>query len=118
MASQLLVRAKQFMERQKTRAVKLHREEKQNLALAAGGVTGLGTTVAAAFADQKMGAGAQWKVGPVPVVGIAGAVAIAPAFFLRKYPIAQAVSVAAGSTALNIAIYRYLVEEQITPGTP
>jgi hypothetical protein len=63
-----------------------------------------------------MGAGQQWKVGPVPVVGLVGAALLAPAFFTRKMPIVQAASVAAGTTAINLALYRYLVEEGITPG--
>jgi hypothetical protein len=118
MAHSLLVRAKQFMERKKAQTVRAARENQHTTALAVGGVSALGVTVAAAFADQKMGAGQQWKVGPVPVVAIAGAAALVPAFFTRKYPIAQAASVAAGTTGLNVALYRYLVEEGIEPGTP
>lgn len=118
MASSLLVRAKQMMERNKTRAVRTSRENQHITALAAGTAAGTGVTVAAAFADQKMGAGQQWKVGPVPVVAIFGAAALVPAFFTRKMPVVQAVSVAAGTTALNVALYRYLVEEGIEPGTP
>lgn len=117
MAHSLLVRAKNMIERNKTRAVKVARENQHATALAVGGVSSLGVTIAAAFADQKMGAGQQWKVGPVPVVAIAGAAALVPAFFTRKYPIAQAASVAAGSTGLNLALYRYLVEEGIEAGT-
>jgi hypothetical protein len=41
-----------------------------------------------------------------------------PAFFSRKMPIVQAASVAAGMTAINIAAYRYLVEEGISAGAP
>ena len=118
MASSLLVRAKNTIERAKTRTLRAARENQHTTALVAGGIASGGVTVAAAFADQKMGAGAQWKVGPVPVVGIAGAAMLVPAFFTRKMPIVQAASVAAGTTAINLAIYRYLVEEGITPGTP
>lgn len=118
MASSLLLRAKNTIERAKTRTVRAARENEKVTALAAGGIAGAGVTVAAAFADQKMGAGHQWKVGPVPVTAIAGAVAIIPAFFTGKMPIVQAASVAAGSTLLNIAMYRYLVEEAIDAGTP
>lgn len=107
-----------MMERNKTRAVKVARENQHATALAVGGVSALGVTVAAAFADQKMGAGQQWKLGPVPVVAIGGVAALIPAFFTRKYPIAQAASVAAGTTGINVALYRYLVEEGIEPGTP
>lgn len=117
MASSLLVRAKQMMERNKTRAVKAARENQHVTALASGSIASVGVTVAAAFADQKMGAGHQWKVGPVPVVAIAGAAALVPAFFTRKMPIVQAASVAAGTTGLNLALYRWLVEEGIEPGT-
>lgn len=118
MASSLLVRAKNTIERAKTRTVRAARENEHVTALAAGGVAGFGVTVAAAFADQKMGEGKQWKVGPVPVVAIAGAAMLAPAFFTRKMPIVQAASVAAGMTALNVSIYRYLVEEGIAAGAP
>ena len=118
MASSLLVRAKNTIERAKTRTIKAARENEHTTALIAGGIAGSGVAVAAAFADQKMGEGKQWKVGPVPVVAIFGAAAIAPAFFTRKMPIVQAASVAAGMTAINLAAYRYLVEEGIAPGTP
>lgn len=107
-----------MMERTKARTVRAARENQHVTALAVGGIAGAGVTVAAAFADQKMGGGQQWKVGPVPVVALAGAAALVPAFFTRKMPIAQAASVAAGTTGLNIALYRYLVEEGIAPGTP
>lgn len=106
-----------MMERNKTRAVKVARENQHVTALASGSIASVGVTVAAAFADQKMGAGHQWKVGPVPVVAIAGAAALVPAFFTRKMPIVQAASVAAGTTGLNLALYRWLVEEGIEPGT-
>lgn len=118
MASSLLVRAKNTLERAKTRTMRAARENQHTTALVAGGIAGTGTAVAAAYADQKMGAGQQWKVGPVPVVAIAGAAMLAPAFFTRKMPIVQAASVAAGMTAINIAAYRYLVEEGIEAGTP
>ncbi len=118
MASSLLVRAKNTIERAKTRTVRAARENEHVTALAAGGVAGFGVTVAAAFADQKMGEGKHWKVGPVPVVAIAGAAMLAPAFFTRKMPIVQAASVAAGMTALNLSVYRYLVEEGIAAGAP
>jgi len=117
MASSLLKRAAETIKRAKDRSVKAARENQHTTALIAGGIAGSGTAVAAAFADQKMGDGKQWKVGPVPVVAIGGAVALAPAFFTRKMPIVQAASVAAGTTALNIALYRYLVEEGIEAGT-
>lgn len=107
-----------MIERNKTRAIKAARENKHVTALAAGGIAGTGVAVAAAFADQKMGEGKQWKVGPVPVVAIGGAVALIPAFFTRKMPIAQAASVSAGMTGLNVALYRYLVEEGIEAGAP
>ena len=118
MASSLLVRAKNTIERAKTRTIRAARENQQVTALAAGGIAGVGVAVAAAFADQKMGDGKQWKVGPVPVTAIAGAAMLVPAFFTQKMPIVQAASVAAGSTALNLALYRYLVEEGIEAGTP
>ena len=118
MASSLLVRAKNTIERAKTRTIRAARENQQVTALAAGGIAGVGVTVAAAFADQKMGDGKQWKFGPVPVTAIAGAGMLVPAFFTQKMPILQAVSVAAGTTALNLALYRYLVEEGIEAGTP
>jgi hypothetical protein len=106
-----------MMERNKTRAVRVARENQHVTALAVGGIAGAGVTVAAAFADQKLGAGNQWKVGPVPGVAIVGAAALVPAFFTRKMPIVQAASVAAGTTGLNLALYRYLVEEGIEPGS-
>jgi hypothetical protein len=112
------VRAKNTIERAKARTARAAKENQHATALIAGGITGTGVTVAAAFADQKMGAGQQWKVGPVPVVAIGGVAALIPAFFTAKYPIAQAASVSAGTTALNLALYRYLVEEGIEAGTP
>lgn len=118
MASSLLLRAKNTIERAKTRTVRAAKENEKVTALAVGGIAGTGVAVGAAFADQKMGAGQQWKVGPVPVTAIAGAVALVPAFFTSKMPIVQAGSVSAGATLLNIALYRYLVEEGIEAGTP
>jgi hypothetical protein len=118
MASSILLRAKNTIERAKTRTIRAAKENEKTTALAVGGVAGLGVTVGAAFADQKMGAGQQWKVGPVPVTAIAGAAALVPAFFTSKMPIAQAASVAAGSSLLNLALYRWLVEEGIEAGTP
>jgi hypothetical protein len=106
-----------MLERNKARAVRVHREHKQEVALATGAGVGVATAVAAAFADQKMGAGQQWKVGPLPVVGVAGVAALVPAFFVKD-PIARAASVSAGMTAINISLYRYLQEEQIPAGTP
>lgn len=117
MASSLLVRAKNTIERAKTRGLRAARENQHTTALVAGGIAGAGVTVAAAFADQKMGAGNQWKVGPVPVTAIGGVAALVPAFFTRKMPIVQAASVAAGTTLLNISLYRFLVEEGIEPGS-
>lgn len=107
-----------MMKRTKERGIKVARENQHTTALVVGGLAGSGTAIAAAFADQKMGAGNQWKVGPVPVVAIGGLVALAPAFFTRKMPVVQAAAVSAGMTALNIAGYRLLVEEMIEPGTP
>lgn len=118
MASSLLVRAKNTLERAKTRSIRAARENQQVTALAAGGIASTGLAVAAAFADQKMGAGQQWKVGPVPIVAIAGAAALVPAFFTQKMPVVQSASVAGGMTLLNLALYRYLVEEGIEAGTP
>jgi hypothetical protein len=118
MASSILLRAKNMMERTKAKTQRLARENQHTTALVAGGIAGAGVSIAAAVADQKLGSGHQWKVGPVPVVGLAGAALLAPAFFTRKMPVAQAASVAAGTTAINLAIYRYLVEEVITSGEP
>lgn len=118
MASSLLVRAKNTIERAKQGAIRKARENQKTTALIAGGIASTGLTVAAAFADQKLGAGNQWKVGPVPVVGIVGAAALVPAFFTAKMPVVQAASVSAGMTGINLALYRYLVEEAIEAGSP
>jgi uncharacterized membrane protein len=118
MSTSLLKRAAETIKRTKDRTVKAARENQHTTALVASGIAGTGTAVAAAFADQKMGEGKQWKVGPIPAVAIAGAAALVPAFFTRKYPIVQAASVAAGMTAINISAYRYLVEEGIEAGAP
>ncbi len=114
-----------MLERNKSKVVKAAKENEKVTALVAGGAAGTGMAVAAAFADQKMGEGKQWKIfksddgtGGVPVVAIVGLASLAPAFFLNKSPIAQAVSISAGMTGLNIAGYRYLVEETIAPGKP
>lgn len=118
MATALIKRAAAYMANQKNRAMRAARENTHNTALVVGALSGTGTAVAAAFADQKMGAGNQWKVGPVPVVAAAGAVIAAPAFFLGKHPIAQAALAVAGGTAFNLGLYRYLIEEGIEAGTP
>jgi hypothetical protein len=126
MASSILLRAKNTIERTKARVVRAAKENEKTTALAVGGLTGTGVTVGLAFADQKMGNGHQWKLGAdangaggVPVGAIAGAITLAPAFFLGRMPIAQAASVAAGTTLLNVSLYRYLIEEGvIAPGTP
>jgi len=118
MSSSLLKRAAETIKRTKDRTIKAARENQHTTALVAGGIAGTGTAVAAAFADQKMGEGKQWKVADtVPVVAIAGAAMLVPAFFTRRMPIVQAASVAAGMTAINIAAYRYLVEEGISAGS-
>lgn len=118
MASSLLVRAREALKRTAHRTRKVALENEKTTALAVGGISSLGATIAAAFADQKMGEGAQWKVGPVPVTAIAGAGALVPAFFTQKYPIAQAASVQTGMTLLNIGLYRWLIAEGIEPGKP
>lgn len=110
------MRAKNTIERAKARGIRAARENQQTTALVVGGITGTTLAVGAAFADQKMGAGKQWKVGPVPVTAIAGVAALVPAFFLRKEPIAQAASVQGGMTLLNLSLYSYLREEVIEPG--
>ena len=115
MPSSILVRAKHLMERTKAKTQRLARENQHETALITAGIAGVGVTVAAAYADQKMGAGQQWKVGSIPVVGIAGAALLIPAFFTKKQPVVQAASVAAGTTGINLAIYRYLVSEGIAP---
>lgn len=117
MASSIVVRAKEYMERQKNRAKSAARENQTTYALIANGATSTAVTVGLAFADQKMGAGKQWKVGPIPVGALGGLGMLVPAFFLRKYPIAQAALVGGGMSALNISGYRYLVEEVIEAGT-
>lgn len=118
MSTSLLKRAAETIKRTKDRTVKVARENQHTTALAVSGIAGTGVAVGAAFADQKMGEGKQWKVGPVPVVAIFGAAALVPAFFSRKYPIVQAASVSAGMTAINLSVYRYLCEEGIEAGTP
>lgn len=118
MSSSLLKRAAETIKRTKDRGIKAARENQHTTALVVGGLAGSGTAVAAAFADQKMGEGKQWKVGPVPVVAIAGAALLAPAFFTRRMPILQAGFVSAGSSAINLAMYRYLIEEGIEAGSP
>lgn len=118
MASSLLVRAKEALERKRQQGVRLAKEKTKETALVVGGLASTGAAVGAAFADQKMGNGLQWKVGPVPVTAIAGVGALVPAFFAGKMPIAQAASVQIGMTLLNIALYRYLQEEVIAAGTP
>jgi hypothetical protein len=118
MASSLLVRARDALKRNAQQAKRIAKENEKTTALAVGGIASLGSAIGAAFADQKMGEGRQWKVGPVPVVGIFGIGALIPAFFTAKYPIAQAASVQSGMTLINIAGYRWLVEEGIDPGQP
>jgi hypothetical protein len=118
MPSSILVRAKHLMERTKARSQRLARENQHETALITAGIAGVGVTVAAAYADQKMEAGQQWKVGSIPVVGIAGAALLVPAFFAKKQPVVQAASVAAGTTGINLAIYRYLISEGIAPSEP
>ncbi len=115
----LLKRAAETMKRVKDRSIKVARENKQTTALVVGGLSSVGATVGAAFVDQKMGEGKQYKVGPIPVNAIAGAAALVPAFFTHKYPIVQAASVSSGTTLLSLSLYRYLIEENvIEPGTP
>lgn len=118
MASSLLVRAKNTIERAKQRGIRAARENQKTTALIVGGLAGSGTAVAAALADQKMGAGQQWKVGGFPAVAIGGAAMLVPVFFTGKMPIVQAGLASAGMTGINIALYRYLVEEGIDPGEP
>jgi hypothetical protein len=116
MASSLLVRAKNTIERAKVRGLRAARENQKTTAIVVGGLAGSGTAVAAALADQKMGAGNQWKVGPVPAVAIGGAALLVPVFFTGKMPIVQAGFASAGMTAINLSLYRYLVSEVIDAG--
>jgi hypothetical protein len=118
MSTSLLKRAAESLKRGKDRTIRLAKENEKTTALAVGALSSTGAAVGAAFADQKMGNGQQWKVGPVPVVGIAGVAISVPALFLNKYPIAQAGLIGAGTQLVGIAAYRYLVEEAIDPGTP
>lgn len=118
MSTSLLKRAAESLKRSKDRTIRVAKENEKTTALVVGGLSSTGAAVGAAFADQKMGNGQQWKVGPVPVVGIAGVAVALPALFLNKYPIAQAGLVGAGSTLVSIAAYRYLQEEVIEAGTP
>lgn len=118
MSTSLLKRAAESLRRNKDRAVRLTKENEKTTALAVGAFSSTGAAIGAAFADQKMGNGQQWKVGPMPVVGIAGIVTTIPALFLNKYPVAQAGLVGAGTTLISIAAYRYLQEEVIAAGTP
>lgn len=118
MAQSLLVRAREALKAKAVAARRVAKENEKITALAVGGLCSTGAAVGAAFADQKMGVGSQWKVGPVPVVGLLGLGALVPAFFTQKYPIAQAASVQTGLTLINIAGYRWLVEEGIDAGQP
>lgn len=118
MSTSLLKRAAESLKRGKDRTIRAAKENEKTTALVVGGLSSTGAAVGAAFADQKMGNGQQWKVGPVPVVGLAGVAALVPALFLNKYPVAQAGLVSSGSTLIGIAAYRYLQEEVIAPGTP
>lgn len=116
--SSLLVRARDALKRNAIHVKRVAKENEKTTALVVGGASGVAAAVAAAVVDQKMGEGAQWKVGPVPVVGIAGVLSLIPAFFTAKYPIAQSASVQTGMTLISIAGYRWLVEEGIDPGKP
>lgn len=118
MSTSLLKRAAESLKRTKDRTIRAAKENEKTTALVVGSLSSTGAAVGAAFADQKMGNGQQWKVGPVPVVGIAGVLAAVPALFLNKYPVVQAGLVGAGSSLISIAAYRYLQEEVIAPGTP
>lgn len=118
MSTSLLKRAAESLKRTKDRTIRAAKENEKVTALAVGTLSAQGAAIGAAFADQKMGNGAQWKVGPVPVTAIGGAAALVPALFLGKYPVAQAGLVSAGSTLLAISAYRYLQEEVIAAGTP
>ena len=115
MASNLIRRARDFMVSQKAKAIRVSRERKHETAMVAGEAAGVAVTIAAAVSDQKLGKGQQFKAGPVPVNAIGGVVLLAPAFFLGKSPIAQAVSVNAGMSGLKAALYRYLTDT-IEPG--
>lgn len=117
MASHLLKAAAAQIRSKIESAKRATREKQKETALIVGSTVSVGLTVAAAIADQKMGLGHQWKLGPVPVNAIAGVVALVPAFFMGKMPIAQAVSVQSGMTLLNVALYRFVLDN-VDAGTP
>jgi hypothetical protein len=89
---------------------RLGKERQRETALVVGELVGTTMAVGAAIVDQKLGKGQQYKVfdDTVPVTAIAGAVELAPAFFLGKSPILQAASVNGGMTLIKISLYRYL----------
>lgn len=116
MASKLLKEAAQALKAKAEAGKRLARERQKETALIAGGLTGTGLAVAAAIVDQKLGKGEPYKVGPVPVNLIAGAVAIIPAFFTGKSPVIQAASAQGGMTLINIGLYN-IVRAHVDAGT-
>jgi hypothetical protein len=110
MASSIIRRAREAVQRVNDGRKRLARERSRETGLIVGELVGTTLVVAAAVSDQKLGKGAQYKVGPVPVNAIAGVVALAPAFFLGKSPIAQATSVNAGMSLLKCALYRMITD--------
>ncbi len=86
-------------------------------AVAVGSIAGVSAAVGGALVDQKLGKGQQYKVGPVPVNAIAGAVALVPAFFAKRSPVVRAASVAVGSQLIGVAAYR-LILDNVDAGTP
>lgn len=117
MASSIVRRAREALERNAKRVQRVGRERQRETALVVGELVGTANAIGAAVVDQKVGKGQQAKLWDVvPVNAVVGAVELAPAFFLGKSPVLQAAAVNGGMTMLKISLYRFLTDK-IEPGT-
>lgn len=117
MASKLLREAAAAVKAKSEALKRVAKNNEESVAVAVGGLAGLAAAAGGAIVDQKLGKGEQYKVGPVPVNAIAGAVALVPAFFARRSPVVRASSVAVGTQLLGVAAYR-VVLDNVDPGAP
>lgn len=111
MSTSLLVKAKEALDR-KNRLEKAKKLlQKQELAVALGGVTTLTTSGQAAFIDIKLGKdGGQAVFLKVPVNVWFGTPFALLSFFLTKYPVLAATLAGEGFGLMNNGLYRLWLE--------
>lgn len=110
MASSLMKRAADTLERQKTTIKRLHATQEADLVYG-----GLGELVGAgggAIVDIKMGKnGDQAKLGPVPTNLLIGLAPVAAAIFIKGLGKARAPIAGLGFGVMGVGLYRFILDK-------